>query len=718
MPSGTEDTRLCDVNDWFSEFIFDDTRNPRAWARRMVATRQPDKMITPLIFAEELHVLLLDRERGGLVNADDRSIKHAFAGAVLMDLSKEHRIDSDLDSLVPIDSTPLGDDILDPLLTIISDSERADTAHWVRRFSVPEIANRIQRSAATRLIQRGIFNTDPGGTIFLDKQVSLTRRYPDIRPPEGQDVILRVMNIIFSEDIPTPDEAMLIALVDACGIFGNILTRSELEERRDRINLVCSLDLVGLSVRNAVLSIREPDPEDRTLRRVLMESATGISRKHPPMVPGALPLIGHSLRLRPVPTRMLAEYYHSLGPIFRVRDLTGELTVLAGPEANRFCQKHGRSLFRNHDIYKPLFEGMDAQRIILSMDGEEHFNLRRKISSGFSGSLFLDRLPEIRDIILGELPDNGVVVATDAFSQMTAKSIGLACTGHVLSTSQVRDMEFFLRRLIAATVLRVLPKFLMHTPRMKRAKTGFFGTFIDILNARLDANSETAGDVVDVMLELHRSNPQFLPEHELRVSCLGPIFSGLHTTASTGTSALYLLLRNPEILKRVRAEADELFADGGPTSEKMQALEVTRRTVLETLRMYNPFGSLFRSTINSFDFGGYSVPAGTRLFLPTAVPHYCPEFFPEPERFDIDRYLPERAEHRQAGCYMPFGFGTHRCLGSTIADTHLMYTLVTILRHFDVEMVPPDYRMKIIFDSVPAPTRKLRLRLARRMPLT
>ena len=65
---------------------------------------------------------------------------------------------------------------------------------------------------------------------------------------------------------------------------------------------------------------------------------------------------------------------------------------------------------------------------------------------------------------------------------------------------------------------------------------------------------------------------------------------------------------------------------------------------------------------------------------------------------------------------MPYGFGTHRCLGSDIADAHLMFSLVTILHHFDVEMVPPDYEMKIIFDGVPAPTRKFRLRFARRRP--
>ena len=130
--------------------------------------------------------------------------------------------------------------------------------------------------------------------------------------------------------------------------------------------------------------------------------------------------------------------------------------------------------------------------------------------------------------------------------------------------------------------------------------------------------------------------------------------------------------------------------------------------------MFNPFGLVIRRTINTFNFGGYIIPAGTRLYLPTAVPHYCPEFFPEPDRFDIDRYLPERAEHQQTGVYMPFGFGTHRCLGSSIAELHLMFSLATILHHLDVQMDLPDYKMKFIFDGVPAPTRRFKFKLARR----
>ena len=148
----------------------------------MVRTQPPKSMIDlPLVLAEELYILLLDRQRGGLLDIADRNMRYAFAGTVLMDLAKENRIDTDLSSLTLIDSTPLGDDILDPWLASISEaSDKADAPYWIERFFTPEIASQIRRRAAERLVRRGIVRRDPGGSICLDEQVSLTRRYPGV----------------------------------------------------------------------------------------------------------------------------------------------------------------------------------------------------------------------------------------------------------------------------------------------------------------------------------------------------------------------------------------------------------------------------------------------------------------------------------------------------------------------------------------------------------
>ena len=634
-----------------------------------------------------------------------------------MDLSERGRIDTDFRNMTVLSTVPVGDDILDPLLSTIQahqGSEARSVDYWLDRLARPEFANQVRRQAASRLVVRGILDRDPGGVISLARQVSRTRRYPGVSLPEGQDVVLRLMNVLLNDDIPGPREAMLVALADSCGILRHFLTPSEFAEREDRIDVVRRLDLIGRSVRSAILTAIRPVSFDDSLRRAFPGQSARPRHSAPPLAPGAVPVLGHVLHLRPWPPVPLALHFRSLGPVFRIREFGRELTVLAGPEANSFCQQHGHALFRSQDRYAPMFEAMDAQRVILSMDGEEHFTLRRGISSGFSADSYRRILPRVRDIVIGEVPDGRTARASRLFTRHTAKSIALACTGTEISSRQVDDMDLFVRRLIACAMLGVLPGFMLRSRSVLRARDGFLGVFDGMLRDRLDRLPEQGENVVDRLLDLHRANPQLLPERELRASCLGPIFAGLHTTASTGAFAMYMLLRHPEILDRVRAEAEHLHEGGEPKQERLKDCDVTRRVVLETLRMYSPFPAVYRTAINTFEFGGYVIPAGTRLFLPIAVPSYCPEIFPQPQVFDIERFLPKRQEHMQPGCYLPYGFGTHRCLGSSIADLHLIFSLTTMLHHFDVQLAPPSYRLKIVIAGVPEPSRGYGLKFTKR----
>ena len=171
-------------------------------------------------------------------------------------------------------------------------------------------------------------------------------------------------------------------------------------------------------------------------------------------------------------------------------------------------------------------------------------------------------------------------------------------------------------------------------------------------------------DLIDDLLELHRSDPQFFPETDLQLAVLGPFFAGIETAASTSAFTLYALLKHPELLERMTAEADAFFDQATLTARGLRELDVTRRVVLETLRMYPAIPGLMRTVANSFEFGGYTVPARANVIIGNTVSHHLPEYFPEPERFDIERYTPERAEHEQPGAFAPFGLGTHRCLAS------------------------------------------------------
>ena len=117
--------------------------------------------------------------------------------------------------------------------------------------------------------------------------------------------------------------------------------------------------------------------------------------------------------------------------------------------------------------------------------------------------------------------------------------------------------------------------------------------------------------------------------------------------------------------------------------------------------------------MNECVVAGFQIPARTMLLICSTAPHYDGELYPDPLKFDIDRYLPDRAEHLTPGAYAPYGLGTHTCLGSRWAELQLAVNLLLIAYHVTLEIVPADYQLKI--DPVPkaAPNDRLSLRVAR-----
>ena len=156
-----------------------------------------------------------------------------------------------------------------------------------------------------------------------------------------------------------------------------------------------------------------------------------------------------------------------------------------------------------------------------------------------------------------------------------------------------------------------------------------------------------------------------------------------------------------------------MYEHGPPTPAGLRRMDVTHRVALETLRMYPIIPALTRTVSNTFEYQGYRVPAGSDVFLGTTVGHHLPEYFPEPDRFDIDRYSADRREHRQPGAFAPFGVGRHRCIGSGLAEKQIVLTLAAIVRFADLELERPERPLKIKHSPAAHPDESVRVRLVR-----
>ena len=168
-----------------------------------------------------------------------------------MDLALENRIDTDLKQLMLVDPTPLGDSLLDPTLAdIAAAKETHDARFWVERTALRS-ADAIREAALDRLVERGILQRQEDRFLWVFK----SRRYPVIDDRLEREVKLRIMEILFSDEIPTPRDVVIIGLAHACNLFEQILSAREVEHIAPRIDEVRRLDLISQAMSQAITDI-------------------------------------------------------------------------------------------------------------------------------------------------------------------------------------------------------------------------------------------------------------------------------------------------------------------------------------------------------------------------------------------------------------------------------------------------------------------------------
>ena len=202
-----------------------------------------------LRLVEEIILLMLNDDDGRFARVPSWSMEYAIAGGILMDLAMENRIDTDLEHLILLDSTPVGDNLLDTALADIAKGEKNDVRFWVEHTA--QHAYEIREDALSRLVDVGILERQDDRFMWVFK----SRRYPVIDGTVEREVKLRIMEVLFSDLIPDPRDVMLICLADACGIFRELLSSRESRRASERIEQVRRLDLIGQSMSQAIHDI-------------------------------------------------------------------------------------------------------------------------------------------------------------------------------------------------------------------------------------------------------------------------------------------------------------------------------------------------------------------------------------------------------------------------------------------------------------------------------
>jgi len=661
---------------------------------------------SPIRLAEELILLMLNEQSGYLEMVPGWNFSCVMAGAVIADLALEGRIDSDLNGLYLTDPTPTGDSLLDPTLKEIAESrETSDTQFWIERTAGR--SEEIVTVTLDRLVERKILDYESGGFWGLSSSVSRSGSYQTFDLQIRQEAKARVLSVILNDDIPDPSDAILIALMHTCGGFKLVLSPEDYEEKLERIETLSKLDLIGRSVASAV---RDSTLTPKT-RRVIQTKP--------------IPKLGFTdiLRQRDFLSGNIPKAMHGIfqehGPVvqlpFKVRKST--VFALMGPDTNQWVNKYGRFYLRSKDYIQDLERAFGATRTMPGMDGAEHYRMRKALQGAYSRAALGRNLPELirqcrqslRRWNEGDVLRVGPTFKNHVSSQISHLVIGVDCSHYV---DELLEYE---HRALVTQVQGALPKFMLRTPKMKR-----YAKRVRELQEAVIASHTPAQrrgkppDIADAILELHKNDPQFLPETDITFPFVAAMVASIYLGSGLAF-AVYSMIRHPDLHAKIQREAELLFGNGRePQAEDFShdSIDVTVRLCMESARLYPVIPWQLRTVMNECIVSGYEIPTKTMLLICQTASHYAEDLFKDPLKFDIDRYLPDRGEHTTPGAYAPYGLGTHTCLGNRWVELQMAVNILLIAYHLKLEVTPADYKLGFNPFPTSSPNKKLKFHVA------
>ncbi|KAJ8030551.1 Cytochrome P450 4V2 [Holothuria leucospilota] len=207
---------------------------------------------------------------------------------------------------------------------------------------------------------------------------------------------------------------------------------------------------------------------------------------------------------------------------------------------------------------------------------------------------------------------------------------------------------------------------------------------------------------LDLLIEVQKQDPS-LTDEGIQEEVDTFMFEG-HDTVSTSLSmALYLIGRHPDVQKKIQKELEQVFGidrERFVTSEDLQKLEYLSCVMKESQRLLTTVPTVGRTLKEDTRIGGIDVPKGTYISLSFHLLHRDPNEFPEPEKFDPDRFCPSNSEGRHNFAFIPFSAGHRNCIGQKFAIMEQKVILATILRKVEIKSLQEIAEMRFAAELV------------------
>ena len=415
--------------------------------------------------------------------------------------------------------------------------------------------------------------------------------------------------------------------------------------------------------------------------------------------PKTYPLVGSVPELLKDPLSYFFGAQREFGDVFAYRIGPRKLYFIAHPDDIKHALLDNYKNYRKHTAYdkiKPLVgEGL------LTSEGETWLKNRRLAQPVFHrqridtfGDMMTEACLEMLARWQPYLDTGEAFDLAPEMMRLTLTVVGKALFSTDLS-GEAEDIGEALGFALEQTNRRTLAPLdlppSVPTPnnvRYKRAIRALDEVVYGLIDERRRTGKDE-GDLLSMLLHARDADTgETMNDQQLRDEAMTLFLAGHETSATALTWAFYLLSKHPAVTDTLLGELDGVLTGRTATAADVPQLRYTRQVVDEVLRLYPPAWLIGRQTLDKDVLpSGTALKAHTDVTISPYITHRHPDFWPNPEGFDPERFGSERAEGRHRFAYFPFGGGPRLCIGNNFALLEMVLSLATVLQRCRLELL-------------------------------
>ncbi|MBD2611072.1 MAG: cytochrome P450 [Nostoc sp. ZfuVER08] len=380
--------------------------------------------------------------------------------------------------------------------------------------------------------------------------------------------------------------------------------------------------------------------------------------------------------------------YQKYGSIFKSH-LFGRPTVfMVGPEALEFVLSSHTENFSWREGWPANFRILLGESLFLQ-DGKEHRKNRRLMMPALHGPALAHYVSTMEDITrsyLQKWEKQQELSWFGEFKQLTFDIASELLLGTPPGAGGARLSNLFTTLSSGLFAINPLPLPFTKFGKAIAARNQILEHVTQVVRER---QQNPTKDALSLLVQAQDEDGNSLSEKELIAQAVLLLFAGHDTTTTMLTWLCLELARHPEVLQRAREEQLKFADASSVTLEQLGQMPYLDQVLWEVERLRPSVGAGFRGVVKEFEFKGFHVPAGWQLCYAIALTHRLPEIYSQPERFDPDRFSPQRQEHKQYPfSLVGFGGGPRVCIGIAFAKMEMKIIAAHLLRSYDWEILP------------------------------